>query len=84
LRDVPICRAAFGALESMLAPAPYSVMEREPNAGGHRAQRRARRWAREIMLAVMLTAAAAAFIAAALLRGSDAPPVETARKPMAK
>jgi hypothetical protein len=36
----------------------------------------------------MLTAAAAAFIAAALLRGNDAPPgdprFETARKPMAK
>jgi len=63
-------------------------MEREPNAGEHRAQRRARRWAREIVLAVMLTAAAAAFIAAALLRGNDAPPgdprFETARKPMAK
>ena len=32
-------------------------MEREPTAGERRAQRRVRRWAREIMLAVMLTAA---------------------------
>ena len=47
-------------------------------------QRRVRRWAREIVLAAILTVAAAAFIAAALLRGNgdpqDAPPFETARK----
>jgi hypothetical protein len=43
-----------------------------------------RRWAREIVLAVILTIAAAAFITAAWLRGSGAPhatPIETARKP---
>jgi hypothetical protein len=43
---------------------------------------------REILLAVMLTIAAAAFITAALLRGNGAlpgaPPFETARKPVTK
>jgi hypothetical protein len=47
-----------------------------------------RRWAREIVLALVLTVAAAAFITAALLRGNGgpqgAPPVETARKPVTK
>jgi len=60
-------------------------MDRDPIAGEHRAQRRARRWVREVVLAVMLTIAAAAFITAALLRGNGAPqgapPFETARKP---
>ena len=63
-------------------------MEKSPIAGEHRVPRRARRWAREIVLAVMLTIAAAAFITAALLRGNGAlpgaPPFETARKPVTK
>jgi hypothetical protein len=46
---------------------------------------RARRWAREIAIAVLLTVAAAGFITAALLRGNGAsqssPSFETARKP---
>jgi hypothetical protein len=60
-------------------------MERRPIAGEHTHQRRMRRWAREIALAVILTIAAAAFITAAWLRGSGLPhaaqPIETARKP---
>jgi hypothetical protein len=47
--------------------------------------RRMRRWQREVALAVMLTVAAIAFIAAALLRGEgtspDNVPYATARKP---
>jgi hypothetical protein len=46
--------------------------------------RRMRRWQREVALAVMLTVAAIAFIAAALLRGDGASPESpyaTARKP---
>ena len=61
-RDVPICRAAFGALERLVLPRSLSAMEREPTFRRARAQRRVRRWAREILLAAMLTAAAAAFI----------------------
>jgi hypothetical protein len=85
---VPICRAAFGALEKLCCLAPYLAMDRDLIAGEHRAQRRARRWAREFVLAVMLTIAAVAFITAALLRGNGAqqgaPPFETARKPATK
>lgn len=46
--------------------------------------RRMRRWQREVALAVMLTVAAVAFIAAAFLRGDGASPESpfaTARKP---
>jgi hypothetical protein len=45
-------------------------------------QRQVRRWAREVVLAVLLTLAAATFILAALLRGSPdvSPSFETARK----
>jgi hypothetical protein len=63
-------------------------MERRSIATEQERQRRARRWAREIALAVLLTVAAAAFITAALLRGSGAPQgvpsFETARKPVTK
>jgi hypothetical protein len=63
-------------------------MEKSPIAGDRKAQHRARRWAREILLAVTLTIAAAAFITVALLRGNSAPqgapPFETARKPVTK
>jgi hypothetical protein len=85
---VPICRAAFGALEKLCCRAPYLAMDSDPMAGEHRAPRRARRWVREIVLAAMLTIAAVAFIAAAVLRGNGAqqgaPPFETARKPVTK
>ena len=46
--------------------------------------RRLRRWQREVALAVMLTIAAVAFIAAAMLRSDgahDSAPYATARKP---
>jgi hypothetical protein len=85
---VPICRAAFGALEKDLCAPLYSAMEKHskpPDIGEHAQQHRAWRWAREIAIAVVLTIAAAAFITAALLRGSGAPDAtptyETARKP---
>jgi hypothetical protein len=60
-------------------------MEKHSNIGEHAHQRRARRWVREIAIAVLLTVAAAAFITAALMRGNGAPGTtpsyETARKP---
>jgi hypothetical protein len=60
-------------------------MERHPVAGRRNPPRRARRWAREILLALLLTIAAAAFITVAWLRGDGAPhhapAFETARKP---
>jgi hypothetical protein len=85
---VPICRAAFGALEKLLCAPLYLAMEKHSNIGEHAHQRRARRWVREIVIAVLLTVAAAAFITAALMRGNGAPGTtpsyETARKPAAQ
>ena len=85
---MPICRAAFGALEKLCCLAPYLAMASDPIGSEHRAPRRARRWVREIVLAAVLTVAAVAFITAALLRGNGAqqgaPPFETARKPVTK
>jgi hypothetical protein len=85
---VPICRAAFGALEKLLCAALYSQMEKHSNIGEHAHQRRAWRLVREIVIAVVLTIAAAAFITAALLRGNGepgtTPSYETARKPAAQ
>jgi hypothetical protein len=82
---VPICRAAFGALEKLLCASLYSAMENRSDIGEHPHQRRARRWMREIVIAALLTIAAVGFIAAALLRGnggsSATQTYETARKP---
>ena len=82
---MPICRAAFGALEKLLCAPLYLAMEKRSEIGEHEHQRRARRWAREIVIAVLLTVAAAVFITAALMRGNSAPGLtpayETARKP---
>ena len=82
---VPICRAAFGALEKLLCAPLYFAMEKHSDIGEHAHQRRAWRWAREIAIAIVLTIAAAAFITAALLRGNGEPDTtpsfETARKP---
>jgi hypothetical protein len=79
---VPICRAAFGALEKLCCGALYSAMEKRSIAGAYSRRRRMRRWAREVVLAVVLTIAAAAFMTAAWLRGSvPGSPIETARKP---
>jgi hypothetical protein len=63
-------------------------MESDDRAEGVRRPRSpAWRWAREIVLALILTIAAAAFITAAFLRGDgapyDVPQYETARKPSA-
>jgi hypothetical protein len=59
-------------------------MERRPIRIRSKAQRRLRRWAREIVLAAALTAVAAAFIVTALLRSETPAPeaaFETARTP---
>ena len=82
---MPICRAAFGALEKHNCGALYFAMEKDSAMGGAAPSRRAWRWAREIAIAVLLTLAAAGFIIAALLHGNSmskfAPSFETARKP---
>ena len=81
---MPICRAAFGALEKLFWGALYSEMENRFGFGGPVREHRIRRWAREIVIAALLTIAAAGFITAALLRGNGSPPAapyETARKP---
>jgi hypothetical protein len=63
-------------------------MERRPINAQWNLRYRVRRWAREIVLAALLTAVAAAFIANALLRGDEPLPgpsaYETARKPSGK
>ncbi len=60
-------------------------MERRPQYVEPKFRGPLRRWAREIMLAALLTAVAAIFIASALLRSDDAAQersaFETARKP---
>ncbi len=62
-------------------------MESDRAVGAGNPRRRAKRWAREIALALLLTIAAAAFITVALLRGDGSPQsgptYETARKPSA-
>jgi hypothetical protein len=82
---VPICRAAFGALENSHRSGRYPAMARHRFLRERIILRRMRRWQREVALAVMLTVAAIAFIAAAFLRGdgpsSETAPYATARKP---
>ena len=82
---MPICRAAFGALEKLLCGALYFAMEKHSGMDEPASSPRAWRWAREIAIAVLLTLAAAGFITAALVRGnsgSHPPSFETARKPV--
>ena len=83
---MPICRAAFGALEKLLCGALYFAMEKHSGMGEPASSRRAWRWAREIAIAVLLTLAAVGFITAALVRGNGGlqtpPSFETARKPV--
>jgi len=60
-------------------------MERRPSLNELITRFRAQRWSREVLLAALLTVAAAVFIAAAMLR-SDMPeqgtrPAETAHQP---
>ena len=60
-------------------------MEKRPNLNKLLTQFRAQRWSREVVLAALLTIAAAVFIAAAMLGGDMSEqhrtPVETARQP---
>jgi hypothetical protein len=60
-------------------------MEDRPNFLERLAELSAQRWSRELLLAALLTLAAAAFIAAAVLdrEAPDAEKLETARKPPA-
>jgi hypothetical protein len=63
-------------------------MEKRPTIAESKSRHRVRRWAREIVLAAVLTAVAVAFIANALLRGDgsaqEPSAFETARKPAGK
>jgi hypothetical protein len=60
-------------------------MEKQPNLLERIAQLRAQRWSREVLLAALLTIAAAVFIATAMVgrdqSESDKTPYEAARKP---
>ena len=60
-------------------------MEKRPNLLERIAQLRAQRWSREVLLAALLTIAAAVFIATAMVGSdssdSDKTPFEAARKP---
>jgi hypothetical protein len=58
-------------------------MEKRPSLGELLARLRAQRWSREVLLAALLTIAAAVFIAAAMLGRdtSEKTQVETARQP---
>jgi hypothetical protein len=80
-----MCRAAFGALEKRASRGRYPAMARHRFLRERILLRHMRRWQREVALAVMLTVAAIAFIAAAMLGGSDpsqdSSPYDTARKP---
>ena len=82
---MPFCRAAKGALANTHCQRLYLAMEKRPSLGKLLTQLRAQRWGREVVLAALLTIAAAVFIAVAML-GSDVSeqdrtPVETARQP---
>jgi len=84
--DVPFCRAANGALAASHRQRPYLVMEQLRILRQWIERLGAQRWGKEIVLAVLLTVAAVAFIATAIL-GSDTPvdgkaPYETATKPL--
>jgi hypothetical protein len=72
-------------MEKHLCGSHYCAMENRSDTGEPVHQRRAWRWAREIVIAALLTIAAVGFIAAALLRGNGGPAAtpsyETARKP---
>jgi hypothetical protein len=61
-------------------------MQSQPPKGDHTFQRRSRRRASEIIIAIVLTVAALVFIAAALFRSTETTPAEapfdTARKPL--
>jgi hypothetical protein len=63
----------------------YLAMEKRRVLRERLSQLRAQRWSREVLLAALLTLAAAVFIATAMVgregSGPDKAPLETARKP---
>jgi hypothetical protein len=83
--SVPICRAAKGALALPGSGRPYSVMDKRHALRRQFIKLRAQRWSREALLALLLTVAAAVFIATAMLGknplNQDPPTVETASPP---
>jgi hypothetical protein len=84
-KSVPLCRAAIGALEKKRRERSILAMQRLRYIREWIRRRRIKRWGREIMLAVILTLAAAIFITVALWRENSAPqataPYATAREP---
>jgi hypothetical protein len=82
---VLICRAAKGALALAGSQRPYSAMDKRLALRKQLIKLRAQRWSREALLALLLTVAAAVFIATAMLGkhplNPDQPTVETASPP---
>ena len=82
---MPICRAAKGALALPGSGRPYSAMDKRHAFRRQFIKLRAQRWSREALLALLLTVAAAVFIATAMLGKNplnpDPPAVETASPP---
>ena len=64
---VPFCRAAKGALAKPGCQRLYLAMEKRPALRKRLVKLRAQRWSREVLLAALLTIAAVAFIAAAMV-----------------
>jgi hypothetical protein len=67
LKSVPFCRAANGTLAACASPVCFWAMGIHRVVSGLVTRFRAQRWSREILLAIALTLASAAFIAAALM-----------------
>jgi hypothetical protein len=66
-KSVPFCRAANGTLAARAPRVLLCAMAILRDVSGWLARFRAQRWSKEILLAVVLTLAAAVFIAAALM-----------------
>ena len=64
---MPFCRAAKGALAKSGCQGLYLAMKRWPALRKRLIKLRAQRWSREVLLAALLTIAAVAFIAAAMV-----------------
>jgi hypothetical protein len=69
---VPICRAAFRALELVRRDALLPRMEKVSERRRQNSPPNLRRWTREIALAVLLTIAAVTVISVAWWRGDGA------------
>jgi uncharacterized membrane protein YfcA len=82
--SVPFCRAANGTLAGRARRVSLFAMAILRVVSGWVARFRAQRWSREILLAIVLTLAAAAFIGAALMghepHGEAKPPFAAADK----